>query len=139
MKPSLVFYAGLIPFQNKKYKNRLYIIGYFTIKEVIDFNQLTQKEVKGCYQHYPNNAHLKRSNDIEDLVVVVGRKDNSKLLDRAILISQTKYAKNRKPYQAVSKEMEKSLGISGSIQRSIPPRFIENAEKLNNLKQILGL
>ena len=135
----LVFYAGLTPFKNKKHKKALYIIGYFTIEKVIDFNQLTRKEVKKCYQLYPNNAHLKRSYDTEDLVIVVGHEDKSKLLDKAILISKTKYDKNGKSYQAVSEEMGISLGISGSIQRSIPPRFIRNEKNINNLKYILGL
>ena len=39
----------------------------------------------------------------------------------------------------VSEEMGISLGISGSIQRSIPPRFIRNEKNINNLKYILGL
>lgn len=135
----LVFYAGLTPFKNNKHKEALYFIGYFTIEKVIDFNQLTKNEITKCYQFYPNNAHLKRSYDTEDLVIVVGHKDNSKLLDKAILISKTKYDKNGKSYQAVSEEMEISLGISGSIQRSIPPRFIRNRNNINNLKHILGL
>lgn len=134
----LVFYAGLTPFRNRKYKEALYIIGYFTIENVIDFNQLTEKEIEKCYQFYPNNAHLKRSYDTKDLVMVVGCKDKSKLLDRAILISQTKYSKNRRPYQVLSGKMEKLLGISGSIQRSIPPRFIINENNIGNLKHILG-
>jgi hypothetical protein len=134
----LVFYAGLTPFENKKYKQALYIIGYFTIEKVLDFNQLTKEEIKKCYQLYPNNAHLKRSINTEDLVIVVGDKDQSKLLDNAILISKTNYNKIGRPYQAVSKEMEISLGISGSIQRSIPPRFIRDGKNINNLKHILG-
>lgn len=135
----LVFYAGLTPFKNKKHKEALYIIGYFTVEKVIVFSQLTKKEIEKCYRLYPNNAHLKRSYDTEDLVIVIGDKSRSKLLDKAIQISQTKYDKNGKPYQAVSREMEASLGISGSIQRSIPPRFIKNENNINNLKHILGL
>lgn len=135
----LVFYAGLTPFENKKHKEALYIIGYFTIEKVIDFNQLTENEIKKCYQLYPNNAHLKRRIDTEKLVIVVGYKDQSKLLDSAILISRIKYDKNWNRYQAVSKEMEISLGIFGSIQRSIPPRFIRDGKNINNLKHIVGL
>lgn len=134
----LVFYAGLTPFKNKKYKEGLYIIGYFTVEKVIDFNQLTKKEIEKCYQLYPNNAHLKRSYDVEDLVLVVGDRSRSRLLEKAIPISQTKFDKRGKPYQAVSKKIEVSLGIYGSIQRSIPPRFIREKKYLDNLKQILG-
>lgn len=135
----LVFYAGLTPFKNNKYKEALYIIGYFTVKKVINFNQLSSREIEKCYQLYPNNAHLKRSQNTQDLVMIVGSKNGSKLLEKAILISQTKHDRNGKPYQAVSREMEKLLRISGSIQRSIPTRFIRKEVNLNNLKHILGL
>jgi len=80
---------------------------------------------------------LKRSYDTEDLVIIVGNKKKSRLLNKAILISQTKYDRNGKPYQAVSKKMEKMLGISGSIQRSIPPRFISSENNVSNLKSLL--
>ncbi len=135
----LVFYAGLTPYRNKKHKEALYIIGYFTIEKVIDFNRLSKSEIEKCYKLYPNNAHIKRSYDTEDLVIVVGDKSRSKLLDKAVLISKTKLEKRRRPYQAVSPEMEELLGISGSIQRSIPPRFIKNENNITDLKQILGL
>jgi len=76
---------------------------------------------------------------LKTIVIVVGHKDKSKLLYEAIPISKTKFDKNGRPYQAVSEEMEISLGISGSIQRSIPPRFVKNGNNINNLKHILGL
>jgi len=133
----LVFYAGLTPFQNVSHKEALYLIGYFTVDVVVDLNRLSNREIGKCYNLYSNNAHLKRSYFPEDLVIVVGHKNKSKLLDKAVLISQTRYDKNGRPYQAVSEEMENSLGISGSIQRSIPPRFITEMENLDNLKLIL--
>jgi len=100
----LVFYAGLYPFQTRKYKTALYIIGYFTVDGVIDFNSLLRSEIRQCYKKYPNNAHLKRSCDTGDLIIIVGNKKKSRLLDKAVLISQTKYDRNGKPYQAVSKK-----------------------------------
>jgi hypothetical protein len=135
----LVFYAGLTPFRNDKYKEALYLIGYFTVENVVDFNQLSEYEMGKYYLLYSNNAHLKRMDYPEDLVIIAGSRVNSRLLDNAILISQTKYDKKGKAYNAVSKEMEVSLGISGSIQRSIPPRFITSRDKLENLKHILRL
>jgi len=135
----LVFYAGLTPFQNKNHNEGLYIIGYFTVVKVIDFNQLTRKEIEKFRHLYPNNAHLKRSYDTEDLVIVVGHKSRSKLLEIATCISQMKYNRIGKPYQVVSKEMELLLGLHGSIQRSIPPRLIMNENNLKNLGQILAL
>lgn len=133
----LVFYAGLTPFRNNKYKEALYLIGYFTIEDVVDFNQLSEHEMEKCYRLYSNNAHLKRIDYPEDLVIIVGSKIRSRLLDKAILISQTKFDKRGKPYHAVSKAMETSLRVSGSIQRSVPPRFITIRENLENLKHIL--
>lgn len=135
----LVFYAGLAPYKNSKYKEALYIIGYFTIKDVIDFNQLSEPQINECYRLYSNNAHLKRIDYPEDLVIVIGQENRSKLLDKAVLISQTKYDKNGKPYQALSNEMQNLLGISGAIQRSVPPRFIRQKENLANLKRLLRI
>jgi hypothetical protein len=135
----LVFYAGLTPFKNRRHREGLYIIGYFTVKNVIDFNQLTKEESEKYRQLYPNNAHMKRTCSTKDLVIIIGDESRSKLLEKAILISETKYNKSLVPYQAVSKEMETLLGIHGSIQRSIPPRFIRNENNLKNLKYILGL
>ena len=134
----LVFYSGLAPFENQRYRKALYIIGYFIVKKVVDFNQLTKGEIKKSYRLYPNNAHLKRSDNVKDLVIIIGSK-RSKLLKKAVLISQRKYDKNGRPYEAVSRKMETTLGISGSIQRSIPPRFIENSNNLKNLKHILDI
>jgi len=135
----LVFYAGLTPFRNKRHREGLYIIGYFTVDKVIDFNRLSESEIERCRKIYRNNAHLKRSWETElDLVIVVGDKSKSELLDKAVPISKTKLDKRGRPYQCVSSETEKLLGISGSIQRSIPPRFIENEKAISNLEQMLG-
>ena len=135
----LVFYAGLLPYKNKNYDKGLYIIGYFSVDRIINFAHLSDQEINNCFQLYPNNAHLKRNFIELELSLVVGNKDNSKLLDRGILISQKKYDVLGRPYYAVSDEMEDLLGIKGSIQRSIPPRFIKGLENINNLKNILGL
>lgn len=134
----LVFYAGLIPYKNNNYYSGLYIIGYFTVERVIDFAQLSDHEIDKCYQLYPNNAHLKRNYVEFELALVVGSKDKSMLLERGILISKTKCDVLGRPYYAVSDEMEDLLGIKGSIQRSVPPRFIKGDEKTKNLKDILG-
>lgn len=145
----LVFYVGLTPYKNDEYKKGLYIIGYFTVENVIDFCKLTDEKVEECFRLYSNNAHLKRSYESKKemreitgeklgLVIVVGDEKRSELLEKAILISEPGKDKNRKPYQAVSKEMEKKLNIQGSIQRSIPPRWIKGMY-IDNLKAILKL
>ena len=135
----LVFCAGLVPFENDNYPVGLYIIGYFTVKIVIDFNELSPKKTQECYQLYPENAHSKRRNHTENLVIVVGQKDRSGLLNKAILISAPKRDKGGRTYYAASPEMETLLGIEGSIQRSAAIRTIEKMKCLNNLKRMLGL
>ncbi len=135
----LIFYAGLTPYKNKNYAEALYIIGYFTIQGIIDFNQLRETEVEKFAQKYANNAHIKRAGDFEDLVILVGKEEKSRLLNKAILISYRKYDKIGRPYHAVSPRMEELLNIHGSIQRSIPPRIIEGKNSLKNLKRILKI
>ena len=134
----LVFYAGLTPFKHEELEEALYVIGYFTVENVIDFNKLSEDEIEECCKLYFNNAHIKRSFDFDNLVIVTGDKDKSKLLDKAILISEKKLNRIGRHYHAVSSKMEKLLGIRGSIQRSIPPRFIENKENLDNLLKLLS-
>ncbi len=135
----LVFYAGLTPYQNRVYKTALYIIGYFLVDRIIDFNKLSKKEIEDVFQRYSNNAHIKRKENVNDLVIVVGNQKHSRLLDKAILISETKLDKRGRPYQAVSKEVKELLGISGSIQRSIPPRFIYKSKYIDNLRKMLKI
>lgn len=151
----LVFYAGLTPYKNVKYKNAkykisLYIIGYFTVKKVINFCELTDDEVEKCFQDYSKNAHLKKHYESKremrkitgeklGLVIVVGKKEKSALLDKAISISNQRLDEKERPYQVVSNKMNSQLGIEGSIQRSVSPRVIDKESNLNNLKRILGL
>lgn len=134
----LVFYVGLSPYQNNKYPNALYIIGYFVIKKVIDFSELSKEEISKFCNLYSNNSHIKCDN-LKGLIIVEGDKYRSTLLDKAILISKPKQNKIGRPYHAVSPEMEKLLGIKGSIQRSIPPRMIRDQECMENLKKLLKM
>jgi hypothetical protein len=57
----LVFYAGLKPSDNTKYEKALYIIGYFTIDNVVDFDKLSDQEIEKCFHIYHNNAHIPHS------------------------------------------------------------------------------
>jgi hypothetical protein len=134
----LVFYAGLKPFNhdNDDYPEALYFIGYFTIEHVIDFNWLSASERAAYRQRYPSNAHIKRGYAFENLVIVVGSK-NSRLLHHARLISQKKPDTSARPTYALSPEMEELLGITGFIQRSIPPRFVTQAHKVARLVRLL--
>ncbi|WP_429222889.1 hypothetical protein [Methanobacterium oryzae] len=134
----LVFYAGLTPFNHEILDEALYIIGYFTVENVIDFNKLRKDEIEKYCKIYFNNAHIKRNFFFDNFVIVTGDKDKSKLIDKAILISEKKLNRIGRQYHIVSRKMEKLLGIRGSIQRSIPPRFIENKKNLDNLLKLLN-
>lgn len=134
----IVFYAGLTPFNTSNYDEALYIIGYFTIKEIIEFKKLRTDEKRIYSKKYSNNAHIKRIKLEEDLVIVVGNPSKSKLLSKGILISKKKLDKRGRTYHAVSPELERSLKIKGSIQRSIPPRIIKENE-IDNLKKLIEI
>lgn len=138
----LVFYAGLRPYENDRYSEALYIIGYFVIMDIIDFKDKHKPDnkysIKNIRQKYPSNSHPKRS-DVRDMVLVVGDPEESKILDKAIIISQKKVNKIGRTYHAVSPQIEELLGIKGSIQRSIPPRFVVDEDKVKNLLFLLGI
>ena len=133
----LVFYAGLTPYKNQLHKEGLYIIGYFKVDRVVDFSELsTDEKMYNCEIH-SNNSHIK-SDSLDKLVIVKGNDNSSKLLEKAVLISNKKLNKIGRGYHAVSSEMEELLGISGSIQRSIPPRFVTGSY-LENLIHLLEI
>ena len=133
----LVFYAGLTPYKNQLHKEGLYIIGYFKVDKVVDFSELsTDEKMYNCEIH-SNNSHIK-SDSLDKLVIVKGNDNSSKLLEKAVLISNKKLNKIGRGYHAVSSEMEELLGISGSIQRSIPPRFVTGSY-LENLIHLLEI
>ncbi len=136
----LVFYAGLTPYVGSEYPEALYIIGYFTIREVIDLASKQNKDhaIDEIKKKYPSNSHPKRR-DNGDMVLVIGDSDKSKILEKAILISQKNLNKIGRQYHAVSPQIEELLGIKGSIQRSIPPRIIIGENNLQNLKELLGI
>ncbi len=134
----LVFYAGLSPYQNNNYENSLYIIGYFLIDKVIDFNKSAPEEIENYRNTFLNNAHSKRE-DTTNVVIVVGNKNRSRLLDKAIKISQRKTDKIGRPTHALSEEMERLLGRPRFIQRSVPPMIIDNQENITNLRRILNI
>ncbi len=135
----LVFYAGLTPYGHTGAKEGLYIIGYFTVDEVIDLSDLTPKERKARVTQLSNNAHFRRTGSDNEAIIVIGKREQSRLLDRAIPISSPRRAKDGRMYHAVSEEIEDRLGISGSIQRCMPPRFIEGRESFENLLRMLNL
>ena len=135
----LVFYAGLKPYENTAYETALYIIGYFTVNRIIDFNAITQEAGARYYKEFANNAHARRYDRYYNLVIVSGDKNNSRLLNRAVRISELKPNRVGRLTYAVSAEMEQRLGVTGFIERSVPPRFIEEETYLANLKKLFAL
>lgn len=135
----LVFYAGLTPCAESQHPEALYIIGYFTVNEVLDFKNSSITEIQKIQKQYPDNSHPKRESGLGEMVLVVGDPEKSKLLEKGILISHKRLNKIGRNYHAVSLQMEELLGIQGSIQRSIPPRIIDDPGKIINLKALLGL
>lgn len=105
----LVFYAGLRPVESWA-ASRLYIIGYFTVASVESVNA-TNSWPPPNFLHLLGNAHLRRNRPDDGLVVVCGHARASRLLDRAIAISDEA--------QRATPETEKRLGIRGSLMRAI--------------------
>jgi hypothetical protein len=83
----LAFYAGLQPFHTHRRVAGLYIIGHFTVARVVDFNLLSDKQRTACFNLYPRNAHFKRAEPAQNLVIVAGDRTRSALLQKALLIS----------------------------------------------------
>lgn len=105
----LVFYAGLRPVGSRS-ASRLYIIGYFTVASVESIAPTNLWPPMDA-PHLLANAHLRRNRADDGLVVVCGHAQTSKLLDRAIAISDE--------MQRATPETEKRMGISGSLKRAI--------------------
>ncbi len=78
----LVFYAGLQPFHTDAYRTGLYVIGYFTVKDVVAFDDLSQMEAQRYSKHVVHSEA--RSSDTRGLVLIVGDEEHSKLLDTAV-------------------------------------------------------
>jgi len=131
----LVFYAGLRPWDYDG-DDGLYIIGYFTVRKIIDLRGLSEDEREYIRKRYPNNAHVKRQPD--DAVIVIGDPTKSRRLGKAVRISVKRPDRRGRPMHAVSEEIARTLGISGFIQQSVPPRIIK-AEYMSNLTKLLDV
>lgn len=137
----LIFYAGLKPIDEVD-KPRLYAIGYFTVKKKYDFkgSKYSKKIPKANYPYIfnklRNNAHAKiyfRLKELngnlseEDLVIIQGDPKFSKLLKKAILISDNS--------SKMLKELESIFGYKGSLQCAVGHRIKE--ENIPRVKEWL--
>lgn len=138
----LAFSAGLKPYNTKKYEEGIYLIGYFTVDRIVDFMTMTKKERCEAYKEYENNAHSKRQaasgkckGKEDTLLIVVGNKKKSKILDKAILISQVGHDSKGRRLLEVSEKMQKMWDIDGSLQRGI--RRVDNEPNAMKFRDFL--
>jgi hypothetical protein len=127
----LVFYAGLEQWPSG-HSSALYLIGYFTVEKVYDFDKLESREKCEARQRCKENAHLKRfcPSSFDKLVIVCGQPSKSHLLKRAVQLSN-----NSNGY--ISNEMKKKLGVSRkSFTRSVP-QWVCKKEAIEYLRKLL--
>ena len=120
----LVFYAGL---QESAGESALYLIGYFEVVMAGLATVFTHEDLK---THFHANFHVRHASILADqrhrLVLVKGG-DGSRLLTKAVKISEIGMDRSGKPLKVLSNEMQRVFGTFGgrvSIQRS-PPRWID--------------
>lgn len=84
----LIFYSSLTP-QDVDVGSRLYAIGYFTVEQVFDLENMTPSERAEVFEKVPNNAHVKRSGLTTESphrddfpAIVKGQPDESHLFDK---------------------------------------------------------
>lgn len=101
----LIFYAGLEPkdWEPERWVrrkggaySRLFVIGYFTVEKVYDFQEIPKSQREQTFDEVPNNAHSKQYERLKalnveysddshkDLVIVRGCPKNSALFRKAL-------------------------------------------------------
>jgi hypothetical protein len=90
----LAFYAGLVR-EGETTPIHRYLVGYFTIGSVADFDALRGRDREAALRAHRRNAHVKQHRASGDpdrlagLVIARGREDEpGRLLDRAVRISE---------------------------------------------------
>jgi len=131
----IAFSAGLKPYETDNYEEGIYLIGYFTVDKIVDFTKMTDKEMRDAHETYSENAHSKRKGLENTLLIVVGDKKKSKIFEKAILISQMGEDSSGRTLRVVSGEMQKILGIEGSLQRGV--RRIDNESNALKFRDLL--
>lgn len=126
----LVFYAGLQGYGFRK-DPALYIIGYFEVAKV----QVGATQIGTAFQ---NNIHVHPQIflPISDKLVLIKGNRNSKLLEKAVVISVKGKDSDNKPLHVLSPAMQKvfgdfdgKIGIQRSPPRWVFPEYIDSAAK----------
>jgi len=130
----LIFYCGLQGWGDCPAKPMLYIMGYFEVAMAGRASRIGELEVR---RQFSENFHVRHpriySKDEDRLVLVKGGR-GSRLLNRAVLMSQAGKDRRGRSLKVLSREMRKIFGdFEGrvSIQRSSPrwvrPEFVGTA------------
>ena len=129
----LVFYCGLEPWP-KGGEKRLYIIGFFLVKTAGVATDFNCEEIKRLFAA---NAHVRYKKGFaeqkEDLVLVKGARE-SRLLQKAYLISSVRKNRLGRPLKVLSPKMREVFGdfhghisIERSPTRWVSPKYAERA------------
>ncbi len=113
-----------------------YIFGYFEVKKLYEWRELTPAEQKTLRGKLKKNSLLQDAGKDEKIVVVKG-KWTSKQLKSCILISESINGNTKGKYEA-SKTMKEFIGI-GELRDNIFQAVIEDEVHLKNLKMLLGI
>ena len=122
----LVFYAGLQP-RPEIDDPRLYIIGLIDVDQVHDLGRVSVGRYPELRRRIGDNAHLFRSRADEALVIVQGRKNGSRLFDKALPLGDS--TAHMLPDLC-------QLGYNGSLLRSIG-HWIKGESQVEALRSML--
>ena len=106
----LIFYAGLES-RDGIDMPRLFIVGYFAVKQVYDFNKMPELEHAPVLQKLHNNAHTKRKYFDKGLVIIEGNPKNSKRLSKALPLGDAR--------GYILPDLVHVTGYEGSLVRAI--------------------
>lgn len=128
LKPGdmLIFYCGLEGWDFKS-EPALYLMGYFEVQAAGKAKVFSSSDLRNLFS---NNYHVRHHHIFEqqkDKLVLVKGTANSRLLNKAVLISDVGQDRSGRPLKVLSGEMQEVFGTFGgkiSIQRS-PPRRVE--------------
>lgn len=131
----LVFYIGGKAVQ-ANHSEGCYIIGYFVVDTVLDWNELPAPRPEAIKNTFAGNAHIISSKSRTNLVLVKGSK-LSKQLTHCIPITERNKQGSNPPY-LTSPRIQNSLGIRPFIVRAVPI-WIHKDGHLRNLKSLLSI
>jgi len=136
----LIFYAGLQPVDYEDHP-RLFVIGYFTVKRVLDLDDLSPSERESVFTELPTNAHVKRdgmtaNRHLQDKdyhpVIVEGHADRSELLDHAIPLTDVWATGVNEQYHMLNAVFEETgyspnKDLNRASLRWLPEEGVQNA------------